>query len=207
MKTIRTILIIILITISIASCLDINCKKTRNEEKENERTTIVIDEKENCNSNEPKKELIANSSTVFNPNKINRSTNIKLAASYIDGLILYPNEEFSFNEIVGKRTAERGFLPADVFVGNKVVQDYGGGICQLSSTICIAVKQTSMIIVEQNPHGQRVSYTTIENEAMINYGTSDFRFINSYDFPVMIEILFNIFEDGESIECNIYKLI
>jgi len=152
------------------------------------------------------KSLIASSNTTFNPNQVNRSSNIKLASSYISGIILMPNDEFSFNKIVGKRTAERGFLPADVFMGNSVVQGYGGGICQVSSTICIAVRQTAMMIVEQNPHSQRVSYTTIENEAMINYGTSDFRFVNTYSFPIMIEISFEGSSDRENIKCDIFRL-
>jgi len=152
------------------------------------------------------KKLIATSSTTFNPNQINRSSNIRLAASYINGLILKPGEEFSFNKIVGKRTTERGFLAADVFSGNSVVQGIGGGICQTSTTVCIAVKQTTMKIVEQNPHSQRVTYASYEDEAMINYGTSDFRFINTYEFPVMLEIVFEKTSDREIIKCNIFEI-
>lgn len=151
------------------------------------------------------KNLIASSNTTFNPNQTNRSSNIRLASGYVNGIILMPNEEFSFNEIVGERTAEKGFLPADIFVGNSIAQGYGGGICQVSSTICIAVKQTSMKIIEQNPHSQRVSYTTIDNEAMINYGTSDFRFINTHSFPIIIEISFEPLEDREIIKCDIFS--
>lgn len=152
------------------------------------------------------KKLIASGSTTFNPNQINRSSNIRLAASYINGIILVPGDEFSFNGIVGRRTAERGFLAADVFSGNSVVQGIGGGICQTSTTVCIAVKQTSMKILEQNPHSQRVTYASYADEAMINYGTSDFRFVNTYEFPVTIEISFEKVSDRETIKCNIFSL-
>lgn len=152
------------------------------------------------------KKLIASGSTTFNPNQLNRSSNIRLAASYIDGVILMPGDEFSFNGIVGRRTSERGFLAADVFSGNSVVQGIGGGICQTSTTICIAVKQTSMKILEQNPHSQRVTYASYADEAMINYGTSDFRFVNTYEFPVTIEISFEKVSDRETIKCDIFSL-
>ena len=152
------------------------------------------------------KTLIATNSTMFNPNLVDRSINVRLAASYINGVILKPNEEFSFNRIVGERTAERGFKYADVFSGTTVVKGIGGGICQTSSTICGAVKQTNMKILEQNPHSMRVSYTTYENEAMINYGTSDFRFVNTNEFPILIAFSFETTSGGEVIKCDIYRL-
>lgn len=152
------------------------------------------------------KQLISTGSTSFNPNNKQRSNNIRLAAEHINGLVLYPGEEFSFNRVVGKRTAERGFLPADIFVGQSTAKGYGGGVCQTSSTVCIAVRGTDMKILEQNPHSQRVTYTTIENEAMINYGTSDFRFVNTYDFPVVLELSFEGTDERETIRCEIFAL-
>ena len=95
-------------------------------------------------------------------------------------------------------------MPADIFVGQSVAKGYGGGVCQTSSTVCIAVRKTNLKILEQNPHSQRVTYTTIDNESIINYGTSDFRFVNTYDSPISIEILFENNGDRETIKCNIY---
>lgn len=178
-------------------------------EENNEITKPVIEQE--INSAEDltsidNKTLLATNSTIFDPNLADRSTNVRLAASYINGIVLQPDEEFSFNRIVGERTAERGFKYADIFSGKTVVKGLGGGICQTSSTICGAVRKTTMKIVEQNPHSMRVAYTTIENEAMISYGTSDFRFINTYDFPVLIEFTFETLQSGENINCNIYGL-
>lgn len=174
--------------------------------KVNQETVEIEPEKEEELIENAQKKLIATGRTNFNPNQVNRSTNVRLAASYINGIILKQGEEFSFNNVVGRRTAERGFLLADVFSGNQVVKGRGGGVCQTSTTLCIAVKQTSMQILEQNPHSMRVSYAKYEDEAMINYGTSDFRFLNTYDVPITIEFLFEESSDREIIICNIYKL-
>jgi len=186
---------------------DVSNNNSKKEEKSKENNPIIettdkLEEKEEHSN----KELISSGTTKFNPNQIERSNNIRLSASYINGLILKSGEEFSFNDVVGERTKERGFLPADIILGDTVSKGYGGGVCQTSSTLCIAVKQTSMKIIEQNPHSQRVSYTTIENEAMINYGTSDFKFVNTYDFPITIEMSFEKTDDSEIIKCDIYGI-
>lgn len=196
-----------------------------NEDVQNENIAYELDEDELkpeisedvCSSDEvkdvieeafnfTKKTLLASGKTTFNPEQTNRSSNLRLAANYINGVILMPGEEFSFNTVVGRRTADRGFLLADVFSGNSVVKGIGGGICQTSTTLCIAVKQTEMKILEQNPHSMRVTYASYEDEAMINYGTSDFRFRNTYEFPVVIEIHFEQSEEREIIICDIYSL-
>lgn len=177
--------------------------------EEKEKAEEMVEEKPIIKVDIPtidNKVLIASGETNFNPNQIERSSNIRLAASYINGLVLYPGDEFSFNNVVGKRTKERGFLPADVIVGGNYTKGYGGGVCQTSSTLCIAVRKTDMKILEQNPHSKRSTYTTIENEAMINYGTSDFRFVNTYDKPVTIEMSFEISGDREIIKSDIYLL-
>jgi len=156
------------------------------------------------------KELIASTYTLYNPRESARTSNIKLAGSMINGTVIYPNQEFSFNNIVGKRTTERGFLPAPIFVNNgrsvQVVDGVGGGICQMSSTICGSVKETSMEILERNLHSKRVAYTTVDKEAMISWGVSDFRFKNTYEYPIMLEIFFEVDGDKERVYCNIYSL-
>lgn len=171
-----------------------------------EETVEETDMTETANETYTQKVLIATSETKFNLNNANRQNNIELAANYINGIVLKQGEEFSFNNVVGRRTKERGFLAADIFSGNQVVQGIGGGICQTSTTLCMAVKQTDMKIVEQNPHSMRVSYAKYEDEAMINYGTSDFRFINTYNTPVTIEFSFSQDSGKETITCSIFKL-
>ena len=65
----------------------------------------------------------------------NRRTNIRLAAAAVDGTILMPGETFSYNKIVGERTAAKGYKPATVYVGGLDKQELGGGICQLASAL------------------------------------------------------------------------
>lgn len=223
MKKLYLILFISLVMTFLASCTNILTNsellkestiiadepstKINQKLKDEAQNEVVINNSDESNvttdiNQYKERKLIASSSTTFNPNQVNRSSNIRLSAKYI----IKPNEEFSFNKVVGKRTAEKGFLSADVFSGNSVVKGIGGGICQTSTTICMAVKQTDMKIVEQNPHSQRVTYASIEDEAMINYGTSDFRFVNMYDFSVMIEISFEKVTDREIIKCDIFEL-
>ena len=76
----------------------------------------------------------------------------------------------------------------------------------MSSTICGSVKETSMEILERNLHSKRVAYTTVDKEAMISWGVSDFRFKNTYEYPIMLEIFFEVDGDKERVYCNIYSL-
>ena len=158
-----------------------------------------------------KDHLIATARTYFNHNQSERSNNIRLAAESIDGMILKKGEIFSFNEVVGKRTIERGYLPADIFVsrGGEVITSKapGGGICQTSSTLCMAIQNTTMQILERNTHSIGVVYCLPEQEAMINWGTSDFKFINSNDFDIKIEfVIREADETYDEICCNIYSM-
>lgn len=221
MKKLICFLIVIAFCFSLSSCINVKNEELKNNANNsidfhstNDYTKQAI---ERIKEEETKKEemwreehLIATASTVFNPNEVERTNNIKLASKYINELVLNPNETFSFNEIVGERTLERGFLPADTYVvlNGEVIttQSPGGGICQVSTTICMAVNQTQMDIIERNLHSKAVNYATRENEAMINWGTSDFRFVNSYEFPVKLEILFVQVEGGEQITCNIFSI-
>lgn len=213
-KTIYFIIICLLL-IPCSSCTvkdnvdsfsDITSQEKNQFVSEEEKMEVVVEQE---HKKELKEELISTAYTTFDPTNTNRKNNIELSGNIISGLVLNPNEEFSFNNIVGERTSDKGFLPAGVFVnsGNGIVtvNSNGGGICQTSSTICMAVHGTSMKIIEQNEHSKRVSYTTRDMEAMINWGTSDFRFINTYDFPVRIEIVFELEASYEIIKCNIYS--
>ncbi|MBQ6845682.1 MAG: VanW family protein [Oscillospiraceae bacterium] len=84
--------------------------------------------------------------THFSPKKVERTSNVRLAAKYINGTILNPGEEFSYNKVVGPRTKERGFKAAAIFASGEVVDGIGGGICQVSSTLYMAAIKTNMKI-------------------------------------------------------------
>jgi len=118
----------------------------------------------------------------------NRLNNIILASEAIDGLVLEPGEDFSFNHIVGRRTSARGYKSAPAFSGGQTVQAIGGGICQVSSTIYSAIKDTDIRVRERHAHGQPISYLPRGRDATVSWGTLDFKFINNTEYPLRIDI-------------------
>ena len=117
----------------------------------------------------------------------NRLTNITVASNYVDETVLNPGEQFSFNAVVGRRTIERGFRMAGAFVSGRLVEQVGGGICQVTSTIYDTVLHADLEVIERRPHGMIVTYLPLGNDATIAYGNIDFRFRNSSEYPIRIE--------------------
>lgn len=135
---------------------------------------------------EAEAQLLAAAETAFNPEQQNRSQNIYLAAEALHGLQLAPGEEFSFNAAVGPRTAERGFLPAIIFVERRPVQGLGGGICQVSSTLYLALRQTNLAVLERHPHSLTVDYAPAGGDATVAWGSKDLRWQNNLTEPVYL---------------------
>lgn len=117
----------------------------------------------------------------------NRRHNVQLAASFINGLLMNPGDVFSFNGIVGRRTEERGFKEANAYASGGIVQEIGGGICQVSSTTYEAVLYADLAVVERREHGMTVSYIQLGNDATVDWSSIDFKFRNSTDYPIRIE--------------------
>lgn len=124
--------------------------------------------------------------TVYDESNQNRSTNIKLASEKIDGTILMPGEIFSYNKIVGERTIKAGYKEAAVYMGGKVVDGIGGGICQVSSTLYNAVLEANLEIVDRRNHYFITGYVPASKDATVSYGTIDFKFKNSRTYPIKI---------------------
>ena len=131
-------------------------------------------------------DLLATYSTSYATSNANRSTNIALAASKINGTVLMPGEEFSFNGTVGKRTAANGFKTATVYSNGQVTTDYGGGICQVSSTLYNSVLRANLEITNRTNHTFTVGYVPIGLDATVSWGSPDFKFKNSRNYPVKI---------------------
>ena len=129
---------------------------------------------------------LANVATTLNANLKDRTTNVRLAAQAINGKILNPGDEFSYNKTVGKRTAERGYKNAKVFQNGGVEDGLGGGICQVSSTLYMAVLDSNLKVTERKNHVFAVAYTPIGLDATVSYGVKDFRFKNSSSYPIKI---------------------
>ena len=115
-----------------------------------------------------------------------RLTNIKLACNSINGTLLQPGEEFSFNEVVGKRTKDRGYKAAPAYNSGEVVEEVGGGICQVSTTLFNAVVKSDLQVTERHNHSMPVSYVDKGKDAAVSWGAQDLKFINNSSEPVYI---------------------
>ena len=113
-----------------------------------------------------------------------RLNNVTLAAKYFSGSVLLPGETFSYNGTVGRRTADRGFLPAPVYVSGQTVQETGGGVCQGSSTLYLAALRANLAIVERHSHGYVPRYIPDGMDATVYYGAKDLKIKNDTLFPV-----------------------
>lgn len=132
------------------------------------------------------RDTLATAKTSFASSSAARANNVRLASSFINGLILNPGEEFSYNGVVGQRTTERGFRSAGAYVAGKLVDEVGGGVCQPSSTLYMAVLRADLQVTERTNHGFTVAYTPLGEDATVSYGSLDFRFKNNTDYPVKI---------------------
>ena len=118
----------------------------------------------------------------------NRNTNLKVATDTLDGYILLPGEQFSFNTYVGDTTLDKGYLPAAGYAGGRVQDTPGGGICQVSTTLYNAVINSVNVDVNvRSNHSSTVSYVPIGLDCMISYNTSDFKFTNNTNHPIKIQ--------------------
>lgn len=137
---------------------------------------------------------LATYDSPYNQYNYNRSTNLELAAAAINGTILRPGETFSFNGIVGERTSEKGYKGAPAYVGGDTVDQLGGGVCQVASTIYYCTLMADLEIVDREEHMYAASYVPMGMDATINWGTIDFKFRNNTSHPIRIDTWA---EDGE----------
>lgn len=126
-------------------------------------------------------------STSFSSSNYSRSTNISLAAQKLNGVVIMPGETFSYNQTVGQRTKAAGFKEAPAYLNGQVVQEVGGGICQVSSTLYNAVLYSNLEIVERYNHGFKPSYVKPGLDATVSWGGPDFKFKNNRNYPIRIK--------------------
>lgn len=115
-----------------------------------------------------------------------RNNNIKLATETINGSVLAPGEDFSFNTTTGERSTEKGYQDAGAYRNGELIPEPGGGVCQVSSTLYNAVIRAGVEIVQRNNHSQTVSYVPLGEDAMVNYPDRDFVFKNIGTGPIYI---------------------
>lgn len=123
--------------------------------------------------------VIASYTTQFDPTDKNRSENIALAAKNINNVLVRQGETFSFNTLVGPRLAQNGYKIAPVFINGRLVPDWGGGVCQISSTLYNAVLLADMTIEERTSHFRPPAYVPLGQDATVADNYLDFRFRNT----------------------------
>ncbi len=122
-------------------------------------------------------------------NNKDRTTNLKIASKAINGTVLAPGETFSFNNVVGQRTASKGYKKAHVFNGpSSTSMGIGGGVCQVASTIFNTVLLANFKVVERHQHSQRVSYVPLGRDAAIYWSSQDLKFTNNTNYPIKIKM-------------------
>lgn len=166
-------------------------------------------------------ELVGTGTTSFVGSPENRKHNINVGASALSGVIVKPGEEFSTLKNLGKIDQASGYLPELVIKVNKTVPEYGGGLCQVSTTLFRATMNAGLKITERQNHRYRVSYyePPVGMDATIYEGSPDFKFVNNYTNSILVQssvigtkITFEIYgkKDGRTVEVgtpNVYDVV
>ena len=151
--------------------------------------TITFDNQidENLESNKKKEVEISSYTSKVLDKSGSRVNNLKIACSILNNHIVAPGETFSFNSVLGPSNKEKGYEQAKIFdsKGN-VLKEYGGGICQISSTLYNAVEPCNVEIVERHKHSKRVYYVPENKDAAISYPSLDFKFKNNNQYELKI---------------------
>lgn len=195
-KYIIPIILFIIIILAIFYFVFLRQNYTTNYTAEKTRTEIsntIIPINNEENMQEQKAETkIAEFTTKLLIDDDNRDKNIKLTSSFINGTIIKNGDTFSFNKVAGNPTPDRGYEKAGVFINGEKVKGYGGGNCQVSTTIYNAVKKIDNIeIIERHEHGVDVGYVENGKDCTVAYDELDFKFKNNtgYDIKIYVEVV------------------
>ncbi len=131
-----------------------------------------------------------------------RNTNVRLAAEKLNGTILGPGQELSFNDTVGERTVEKGYQGAAAYNNGEVVEEIGGGVCQVSTTLYNAVLKAGMKISRRQSHTFEPSYVTPGQDATISWGGPDFKFINTSSAAIGIRASYS----NQTVTVSVYGI-
>ncbi|MBM7649219.1 vancomycin resistance protein YoaR [Bacillus ectoiniformans] len=125
--------------------------------------------------------------TFYNSSNRPRTHNLALAVNAINNKVIFPGESFSFNEVLGERTKEKGYMSAPIIVKGEFSEGIGGGICQVSSTLYNAVDRAGVTIIKRYTHSRNVSYVPPGRDATVSWDGPDFIFSNKLNEPILIK--------------------
>jgi len=130
--------------------------------------------------------IIGQFSTSFKTSSSDRKENIRVAAKAIDGKLLMPGDTVSFNEMTGPRSKQNGYREANVILEGEFTPGFGGGVCQVSTTLYNALLNADVKVVERHPHSIPAKYVNYGQDAAVSFGSLDLKFRNDFDFPIYI---------------------
>lgn len=133
------------------------------------------------------KDVLGQGVTDYSASSAARATNVKNGTSKLNGKVLYPGDEISVCDNMVPFTEENGYEPAASYANGTVVESFGGGICQVSTTLYQAVLQAELEVTERHNHSMIVKYVEPSMDAAIAEGAKDFRFVNNTEAPIYIE--------------------
>ena len=133
------------------------------------------------------KDVLGTATTDYSASSANRWVNVENGCSLINGTMLWPGDEFSVTEAVTPFSEENGYLPAPTYEENRTIDSYGGGICQVSTTLYNAALKAELDITARSNHTMLVTYVEPSKDAAIAEGVMDMRFVNNTDAPIYIE--------------------
>lgn len=152
--------------------------------------------------------LLSRYTTYFDPSKLARVSNIRRAADILNGCVIEAGSEFSFNAAVGRRTEERGFLPAKIIEYGEFTDGVGGGVCQVSTTLYNAALLAGCEIREYHPHSLPVSYVAPSRDAMVSGEECDLKFAHSSTLFIRSEtgenyVSFSVYGKSDGFEYSV----
>lgn len=146
-------------------------------------------------------DILGSFTTSYSTSGESRSANVENGCRLINGITLYPGEEFSTYSAVSPFSVDNGYYMAGSYMNGKVVDSLGGGICQVSTTLYNAVLKAELDVSERHNHSMIVSYVDPSADAAIAESAGkDFRFVNNTEYPIYIEG----YTSGKKITFNIY---
>ncbi len=188
-----TITVMVIVVLAIIMFAYFNLQN-KNNIAENNNQENIFNSIQNINiiptneiENTPKVETEISSFSTPLAGDANRLENIRLSCSTVNGTTLKNGETFSFNDIIGEPTEDKGYKEADVLVETSLTKGVGGGNCQVSSTLynaCLAIPEIE--IVERHPHKKPVAYVAEGKDASVSYGILDLKFKNNTGSTITI---------------------
>ncbi|MBS1716118.1 MAG: VanW family protein [Armatimonadetes bacterium] len=139
------------------------------------------------NQGAPKESLLVGARTSLDNRTPAQRHNAELACLRLTHAVIKPGEIFSFNERVGNFTRDQGYRKAPVSYDGVLIQAWGGGVCETSTTLYNAALRAGLVVLERHPHRFCPSYIAAGLDAAVAYGIADLKFRNPYDFPITIE--------------------